>query len=44
MRVARRGVSEDVEVTAAWAPVQTLDDVEGWTAAKAKIDAGVPAR
>jgi hypothetical protein len=29
-------------VSVAWAPAQTIDDLDGWQAVKAKIDAGVP--
>jgi hypothetical protein len=34
----------DPEVQVHWDPAQSQDDVDGWTAAKAKLDAGVPYR
>ncbi|KPM55747.1 hypothetical protein ACG83_10750 [Frankia sp. R43] len=38
------GLGEEVEIRPAWAPVRSIDDLEGWNAIQAKIDAGVPTR
>jgi len=36
------GYSEGTRVEVSWNPAQIVDDAEGWTTAKSKIDAGVP--
>jgi len=36
------GFTNVVRVDVRWTPAETVDDADGWTTAKAKIDAGVP--
>lgn len=40
----RAGGHGEQDVDVWWAPIQTIDDLAGWQAAKAKIEAGVPTR
>lgn len=32
----------DVDVVVTWAPIQSIDDIDGWGLVRAKIDAGMP--
>lgn len=33
---------DDVDVAVTWAPIQSIDDIDGWGLVRAKIDAGMP--
>lgn len=35
---------EDADVVITWAPLQTVEDTDGWTVVKQKIEAGMPPR